>query len=538
MQSSVFNQRSIITSVLVILLAQQLHAAEPGLGFSRDVLPILSNKCFVCHGPDAAELGPDMLRLDSPDAATEDRGGYRAINPDAPEQSRMLERLHSTDEPMPPKDAEKQLTDAERDILTRWIKEGGTYSKHWAFIRPEKPPVPGTSADNPQATGSAAIDAFIQRGLAQRGIDFAPEAERTTLARRVAVILTGLPPEPAELDAFLQDTRPDAYEHFVDHMLASPRYGEHQARYWLDAVRYGDTHGLHLDNRRGIFPYRDWVVRAFNRNLPFNDFLTWQLAGDLLPEATLEQQIATGFVRMNPTTAEGGAIPEEFQAKNNFDRVETLGTVLLGMSLTCARCHTHKYDPIPQSEYYELMAFFNSTAEHSMDGNKYDYAPVINVPADQPAWEKYQQLLQTRAELLHQANEALATTPAIAEATLNEWKGAAAATQLTLLANADSPLAALKLTTSAGELAAQFAAAEAEFTTTLVAQELPTPRETRLLRRGEYNLPTGDPLQPDVLSVMGELPSGAPRNRLGLAKWLTSRDHPLVSRVIVNRIWQ
>ena len=192
----------------------------------------------------------------------------------------------------------------------------------------------------------ASIDDFIRAGLKKRNIDFAPQAEPATLARRAALILTGLPPEPEQLEEFLADPSNAAYERLVDKLLASPRFGEHQARYWLDAVRYGDTHGLHLDNRRGIYPYRDWVVKAFNDNLPLDDFITWQLAGDLLPNPTLEQQVATGFVRMNPSTGEGGAIADEFQAKNNFDRVETFGTVFLGMTLTCARCHTHKYDPI------------------------------------------------------------------------------------------------------------------------------------------------------------------------------------------------
>ncbi len=199
----------------------------------------------------------------------------------------------------------------------------------------------------------------------------------------------------------MADESPESYERLVDQLLASPRFGEHQARYWLDAVRYGDTHGLHLDNRRGIYPYRDWVVRAFNENLPLSDFIQWQVAGDLLPDATLDQRLATGFVRLNPSTGEGGAIPEEFQMKNNFDRVETLGTVFLGLSLTCARCHTHKYDPIEQTEYYRLLAFFNSTAEPSMDGNSYTYGPVVRVPADQPAWQRWRQLNEAADALLN-----------------------------------------------------------------------------------------------------------------------------------------
>ena len=225
---------------------------------------------------------------------------------------------------MPPKDAEKQLTAAEIELLTQWLKEGGKYAKHWAFVSPKKiQPIWKVNA----------IDGLVERQLKAKGINFAPEADKATLARRAALVLTGLPPESALLKQFLADKKQGAYERLVDALLTSTHYGEHQARYWLDAVRYGDTHGLHLDNKRAIYPYRDWVVRAFNRNQPLDQFLIWQLAGDMLPEPTLEQQVATGFVRMNPTTAEGGAIPAEFQAKNNFDRVETVGTALLGMSL-------------------------------------------------------------------------------------------------------------------------------------------------------------------------------------------------------------
>ena len=377
---------------------------------------------------------------------------------------------------MPPKDAEKQLTAVERKLLTQWVKEGGKYAKHWAFVPPKK--------HRSDWTGNA-IDALVGRQLKAKGIGFAPAADKPTIARRAALVLTGLPPESALLKQFLADKKPGAYERLVDELFTSPHYGEHQARYWLDAVRYGDTHGLHLDNKRAIYPYRDWVVRAFNRNQPLDQFLIWQLAGDMLPEPTLEQQVATGFVRMNPTTAEGGAIPAEFQAKNNFDRVETVGTALLGMSLVCARCHTHKYDPIPQVEYYQMMAFFNSTAEPSMDGNRYEYGPTIKAPADVAAWDRWESLKK---------------------------KGEAGAKEL-----------------------AEF---QKTFKPTLVAKELPKPRETKLLERGEYNLPKGEPLQPGVFTVMSEFPKDAPRNRLGLAQWLTARGHPLVSRVLVNRIWQ
>ncbi len=464
-----------------ILLPASLAAAP--VDFAREVLPILSNKCFVCHGPDGE--AKKTLRLDSFAEATRDLDGYKAIDPAAPEKSEIIVRLHDTDDPMPPEDAEKQLTAAERDILTRWVKAGGKYAKHWAFVPPKKIAIDSGNA----------IDVLIERQLKAKGHKFAPSAAPAILARRAALVLTGLPPEPALLKRFLADKKADAYERLVDALLAGPHYGEHQARYWLDAVRYGDTHGLHLDNKRAIYPYRDWVVRAFNRNQRLDEFLTWQLAGDLLSEEpTLAQQVATGFVRMNPTTAEGGAIPAEFQAKNNFDRVETLGTALLGMSLTCARCHTHKYDPIPQVEYYQMMAFFNSTAESSMDGNRYEYGPTVKAPPDVSAWAQLEGL--------------------------------------------EGALAKAKDEAEKQALAKKLEELKKRFTSTLVARDLPKPRETKLLERGEYNLPKGDPLQPGVFAVMGKLPKDAPRNRLGLAQWLTARGHPLVTRVLVNRIWQ
>ena len=424
-------------------------------------------------------------------------------------KSEIIARIHDADDPMPPEDAEKHLTAAERALLKRWVLQGGGYTKHWAFVPPTRPTPP--SQDHP-------IDAFIENQFTG-DTDFASEADKPTLARRLALVLTGLPPSPELLQSFLADSSSNAYDQLVERLLADPRYGEHQARYWLDAVRYGDTHGLHLDNKRGIYPYRDWVVRALNRNQPLDEFIEWQLAGDLLPEPTMEQRIATGYVRMNPSTSEGGAIPAEFQAKNNFDRTETLGTVFLGMTMLCSRCHTHKYDPIEQLEYYRLLAFFNNTAEGPLDGNKYDYAPTLKVPADQAAWNDWTHLESARDRLL-----------AKAEAKPGE--------SLADLAKPEGRLAKLGLQAETKQLIKQRADATARFTTTLVARDLAKPRKTRLLDRGEYNLPTGEPLQPDVLKAMNPFPEDAPRNRLGLARWLTSREQPVVSRVLVNRIWQ
>lgn len=497
--------------------------------FARQVLPILSDKCFVCHGPDATELGEDMLRLDSFEAAHENRDSGQAIDADNPDGSLVLERIRSVDDPMPPADADKQLTAAEKDILRRWIVQGGKYAKHWAFVPPVKASVPDSGGTN-------AIDAFIGAQLKDQEIDFAPEADRATLARRIALILTGLPPEPDQLTQYLEDRSQGAYARLVEQLLQSSRFGEHQARYWLDAVRYGDTHGLHLDNRRGIYPYRDWVVRAFNSNLPLDDFITWQLAGDLLPGSTTEQKIATGFVRLNPSTSEGGAIPAEFQAKNNFDRTETLGTVLLGVSMTCARCHTHKYDPITHTDYYRLLAFFNNTAESSMDGNKYEYGPVLKVPSDQQAWAEWSLLTNRRSQLILTARKD-AESGKLAAASQHDWNDIDDGKHLAFIAKPTSGFDGT-LQQAANDLIKQLAASEGKRTTTLVARELPKPRVTKVLHRGEYSEPIGEPLTPGALPVMGVLPLEAPKNRLGLTQWLTSRQHPTVSRVLINRIWQ
>ncbi|MBC8065246.1 MAG: DUF1549 domain-containing protein, partial [Chlorobia bacterium] len=346
---------------------QGTKPARPDVVFGRDVMPILGQRCFKCHGPDAAQVAAG-LRLDSLS---------RAIIPGSPSKSRLIARVSAKDPAMrmPPQDSGvKPLTPAEIEILRAWINQGAPYEKHWAFIPPKMPPLPAVRdvqwPKNP-------LDWFVLAKLEASGLKPEAEADRDTLALRAAQTLTGLPPTQAELNTFRNDPKPGAYERYVDRLLAKPSYGEHEARYWLDAVRYGDTHGLQLDNERGVFPYRDWVVRAFNQDLPYTKFLEWQLAGDLLPKPTTEQLIATGYIRMNLTSAEGGAIEEEFLARNTFDRVDTTSTVLLGLTVQCAKCHDHKYDPIKQRDYYGLYAFFNSTTDKPLDGNETLPGPVI-----------------------------------------------------------------------------------------------------------------------------------------------------------------
>ncbi|WP_198421764.1 DUF1553 domain-containing protein [Lacipirellula parvula] len=356
-----------------------LASASDALQFNRDIRPILSDKCFACHGPEAASR-EGGFRLDLRESAVgEADSGSIPVVPDQPDASELIARITSDDESlrMPPADSHKTLTPEEVDTLRRWIAQGAEWQQHWSFTAPVRPDLPAVEHENwPRGP----IDRFIVARLEQEQLAPVAEADRTTLLRRVTLDLTGLPPTPAEVDAFLADNRPDAYERAVDKLLASPRYGEHMARFWLDAARYGDTHGLHLDNYREMWPYRDWVVQAFNRNLPFDDFIVEQLAGDLLPNATDDQLIASGFNRCHVSTNEGGVIPEEVYVTAVIDRVDTFGTVMLGLTVGCTRCHDHKYDPLTQGDFYSLFAYFNSLDGNEMDGNREDPAPVIRAP--------------------------------------------------------------------------------------------------------------------------------------------------------------
>ncbi len=369
------------------------HSAPP-VDFGRDIKPILSQKCFKCHGPDASKAAAG-LRLDLFDGATKKlRDGF-AIVPGKPIQSKLLERVSSTNEDMrmpPPDSGATPLTKEQIATMEAWITQGAKYAKHWSFVPPAMPKSPGVKDSkwcrNP-------IDGFVLAKLEEAGLKPETQADRHTLALRAAEVLTGLPPTKAELDSYLQDKSSDAYERYVDRQMQKTAYGEQQARYWLDAVRYGDTHGLQLDNERAVYPYRDWVIEAFNKDLPFDKFLLWQLAGDLLPSPTTEQMVATGYVRMNLTSNEGGAIAEEFLARNTFDRVETTGTVLLGLTIGCARCHDHKFDPIKQKDYYGLYAYFNSTQDQPLDGNIALPPPFIRAPSS----EQTQRLRQLEADL-------------------------------------------------------------------------------------------------------------------------------------------
>jgi hypothetical protein len=373
--------RRLAILVGIILLPRSVFAGDPAprIDYSRDIRPILSDNCFACHGPDASSRKAE-LRLDRKEDAFRDRKGHAVIVAGDVEASELLARIESDDETsrMPPRKSGKSLTGTQVEILKRWIMQGADWKQHWSLLPPERPAIP--KVRNP-AWLINSIDDFILARLDAEGLKPSPEAAKTTLIRRVTFDLTGLPPTPAEVDAFLADTTSDAYEKEVERLIQSPRYGEHMARFWLDAARYGDTHGLHLDNYREMWPYRDWVIRAFNGNKRFDEFVVEQLAGELLPNPTLDQLIATGFNRCHVTTNEGGSIEEEVYVRNVVDRVETTGTVFLGMTIGCARCHDHKFDPVTQKEFYQLFAYFNSIDGSPLDGNEAKYPPIVSVPS-------------------------------------------------------------------------------------------------------------------------------------------------------------
>src|SRR4030095_4470217 len=356
-----------------LILSTTVFATAGTVEFNRDIRPIMSDTCFFCHGPDKAKR-KGGLRLDIREAALEERDGVRAIVPGKPEESDAIERLFSTDpeELMPPPDSNKKLTPEQKEIFKRWVAEGAVYQPHWAYITPQRPAVPAIQEKNYPVENP--IDAFISTRLLEKKITPASEADRRTLLRRLSLDLTGLPPTSAEVDAFLADIAPDAYSRQVERLLASPHYGERMAVPWLDVVRFSDTVGYHGDQNQRIFPYRDYVIDAFNRNLPFDQFTREQLAGDLLPNPTPEQLVATGFNRLNMMTREGGAQPKEYLAKYAADRVRTGSGAWLGSTMACCECHDHKFDPFSSKDFYQLSAFFADVKQWGVYSD-YGYTP-------------------------------------------------------------------------------------------------------------------------------------------------------------------
>jgi hypothetical protein len=480
---------------------RDLARAERPVDFDREVRPILSEFCYQCHGPDpkARKAG---LRLDRKADALRDRSGGAAIVPGKVGESELIRRITSADpeEMMPPPIARRRPEARQIALLRRWIAEGARWEGHWSYALPASVPSP-TVADRRWSRN--AIDDFVLARLESQGLVPAPEADRATLIRRASLDLIGLPPNPAEVDAFESDPRPDAYERLVDRLLASPHYGERQARSWLDQARYADTNGYEKDGRRSIWPYRDWVIRAFNRDLPFDRFTIEQIAGDLLPGATLDQRVATGFHRNTMTNEEGGIDDEEFRVAAIVDRVNTTMQVWMGTTMACAQCHDHKYDPYAQREYFQLFAFFNNTADRGGSS-----APEIDVPTPEQAIQRAgidAELARWQVEL---DREAQARPP--------DAPGRKAIRE---------KIAALKEQQKAIRPA-----------TTMVTQELPEPRETSVLIRGSHQI-KGERVTAGVPRVLHPFPPDQPPNRLGLARWLVDPRDPLVGRVVMNRIW-
>jgi hypothetical protein len=451
-----------------------IATAKGKIDFNFQVKPILSDKCFACHGPDANKRQADF-RLDNEEGAfksLKSNPSHFAIVKGNTEESVLIKRIFSEDPifQMPPPESNLVLTDDEKNTLRKWIEQGAEYKKHWALTPPQKSEVPdgGEGCTND-------IDHFIRAKLQEVGLDPNPAADKERLIRRVSFDLTGLPPTLEQVDAFLASDSPDAYEKLVDELLASPKYGERWANYWLDVSRYGDTHGYQDDLPRVMWPWRDWVIHAFNENLTYDKFVTWQLAGDLLPDATREQILATGFNRNHKITQEGGAIPEEYRNEYVVDRTNTFGKAFLGISVECSRCHDHKYDPISQEDFYSTYAFFNQANEKGLIN--YGELPKPNIAISQTDLDGI----------------------------LNFING-----------KTIGPRDTVKVMVMSDD----------------------QPRKTFVLNRGQYDEPTDVEVFPRAPTTIMRYRDEFGSNRLGLAKWLFHPDNPLSSRVFVNRLWQ
>lgn len=487
-----------IISPLIAVALQTAYAGTGGdtaqrLRFNRDIRPVLTAQCIACHGPDAGQRKAG-LRLDIREEALRTlESGNRAIVPGNPEASALIQRVESTDrdEVMPPPKSHKALSTDQKQLLKQWIREGAAYEPHWAFVPPVRPTLPEGGQTHP-------VDAFIRRDLQHTGLEPSPEADRSTLIRRVTLDLTGLPPTRDELAAFLHDANAGAYERLVDRLMSSRAYAERRAQDWLDLARYADTCGFADDMKQDIWPYRDWVVDALHQNMPYDRFTIEQLAGDMLPSATESQRIATGFHR-NAPQAKGNTYPvEEYRLKGVADRVNTTGRVWFGLTIGCAECHDHKFDPISQRDYYALFAIFNNVV-HGGAGFTQG-GPLLEMPTPEQ-----KRAVQETAEALERFGK---------DSALDE-----------------------RQKTSKKELQKQLDRLKSSVLSVPVMQELETPRQTFIHIRGDF-LQKGDSVQaapPRMFCTPGEAP---PSDRLAFARWLVNGRHPLVARVAVNRFWQ
>ncbi|GMV92556.1 MAG: hypothetical protein AMXMBFR82_23340 [Candidatus Hydrogenedentota bacterium] len=521
---------------------QSTDAADLTVRFDRDVKPILSENCFACHGPDEGQRKAG-LRLDLPEGAVATlKSGNAAVVPGDRTASVLFARITAEDpnDIMPPPESNHSLTPEAIETLGTWIDEGAHYEKHWAFVPPVPPELPEVS--NP-AWPRNAIDYFILAKLDDLEVRPSAEADRRTLIRRAYLDLIGLPPTVEQVDAFLRDNRPDAYERFVDELLASPHFGERWGRHWLDAARYADSNGYSIDGPRTIWPYRDWVINAFNQDMPFDRFVTEQLAGDLLPDSTRDQKVATGFHRNTMINQEGGIDVEEFRVEAVVDRVNTTGSVLLGLTMGCAECHTHKYDPITQTEYYRFFAFFNNDDEVDLE-----------LPTPEQT-EKRAEVNAAVAGLQQELDAYLAETlergDTTWEATLTEAQRAKLSDEERAALGVAAPERSeehIKLVQEAFKktdaeylrLAGELDAAKKEaptITKTMVLRQRTEPRETTVHVQGDFTR-HGDPVTPGTLAVLHPYEGSKPATRLDLAAWLMAPENPLTARVTVNRFWQ
>ena len=574
------------------------HPITPeNVDFKRDILPILAGKCYVCHGPDPSTRKAG-LRLDQRDTAlSKTRSGAVAIVPGKTDSSELVRRIRAhEDERMPPAKAGKPLTPGEKDLLVRWIEEGAEYQLHWAFVKPERPQTPRVKN---KTWLKNEIDAFVLARLEAAGLEPSLPAEPTTLIRRLSLDLRGLPPTLAEVDEFVNAwhsagaKRGIVWEQWIDRMLASPRYGEKMAVGWLDLARFGDTSGYHMDSTRQMWLWRDWVIDAFNRNMPFDQFTIEQLAGDLLagpgePSRVTDrvpatsQKIASGFNRNTRYNEEGGVDPEEYVVRYNIDRTNTLGQIWLGLTLGCAECHSHKYDPISHKEYYQLFAYFTGITEPMLEGHSVHgkpLAPLLKIPTPEQA-----KALEAHRNMLTVIEKALASeldrfvytdpldgktipdniTDEIAGHSLIAWQNRAktdeklpAEIRAALKVDADQRTGGQKKDLRAYFLRKIHVNArdvigpinqdyedhlkkikdlDDAVPYTLITEEMAQPRPAHVLIRGDF-LQKGERVGRNVPAILPPLPKDTPPNRLGLARWLVSPDHPLTARVTVNRLW-
>lgn len=539
-----------LTALLTV--SSRSEAEQDQARFSREILPILSDRCFACHGPDASKRKAD-LRLDQRDSAIRSK----AIVPGKSSESELIARItsHDSEEVMPPSKLGKPLSPEQVASLKSWIDQGAIWGRHWAWERPIRPAIPKTLRSgwikNP-------IDAFVLSRLESKSLQPQPEATRAELIRRVSLDLTGLPPASSDVSLFLNDVTPDAYEKMVDRLLASPRFGERMAWDWLDAARYADTNGYQGDGERSMWPWRDWVVQAFNNDMPFDQFTVNQIAGDLIPKAHPDQVLASGFNRNHMINGEGGRIAEENRVEYVFDQTETTSTIWLGLTMTCARCHDHKFDPISKRDYYQLFSFFNKTPVSGSDGSGQS-APVLDMTTPEQqvqlkkASSKYDALLKVvlakevklrESGMVIKDGKYSTTLPVGIESTLRKGPNSRIPEnyqELTAYYGKTEPGYLLQLQELKTLKQARDSAAS-KMTRVMVMADAPKPRDTFMLTRGTY-----DKLEEKVLPRLPaafqpdrRIKSDPEKslNRLDLANWFIDAENPLTARVTVNRIWQ